>query len=625
MKGFFAKKGWRRSGIYNEVMDNLNSMAKNAFLVSSDGTIPIQPLINLKKLLEEYDDNLVYNIPLSPKEIKDELLNEFNNNLDFDRPLDEINPDYKFSKIYIPILRGLRSYGKGDIYWERTKNDYFKDPDGNPLSNSVINERGIEIFTGLDAYKKVKQCLLGDNSQRKLIDEYQKYLSEQFFDNEPVSLIPKEDKDEVLTIKIGDEKERKIYDLGDGIQSIIIMTLPLYLKEKEENETVLVFIEEPEDLLHPGLQRKLIDTFNDERFANYQFFITTHSNHFLDVTLDYSNVSVFSLRKKLDDGDDDEKNAQFMIDNVSYGNTDTLELLGIRNSSVFLSNCTIWIEGVTDRHYIKKYFDIYQNHLKMRVKSYMKENPEEDFNFIGFREDYHFSYVEYAGNNITHWSFLDDESELDNTARINVERLCGKVFLIADRDNLGLELKKQNKQKVERFKKLRKHLGNRFYPLKCKEIENTLSKNTVAEIVREYEEYFNAEENIIGLIDEFMENDELNENSYNDANLGIFIEQVILKGQNKRKSYIDANTIKDKTNFCKKALNHINSYEDLSKEALEICNLLYQFIAYENGFKDSYIEYCHKIGLIDDIIDFREIEKKDMELDVTEETSEELN
>ena len=28
---------------------------------------------------------------------------------------------------------------------------------------------------------------------------------------------------------------------------------------------------------------------------------------------------------------------------------------------------------------------------------------------LEYKEDYHYSFVEYGGNNITHWSFLDKE------------------------------------------------------------------------------------------------------------------------------------------------------------------------------------------------------------------------
>ena len=90
--------------------------------------------------------------------------------------------------------------------------------------------------------------------------------------------------------------------------------------------------------------------------------------------------------------------------------------LGVQNSSVFLSNCTIWVEGITDRHYVKHFLDLHK-----------KEN-KDDPDICDFNEDYHYSFVEYGGNNITHWSFLDKEE-----TPINVEKLCGRLFLLADK------------------------------------------------------------------------------------------------------------------------------------------------------------------------------------------------
>ena len=78
-------------------------------------------------------------------------------------------------------------------------------------------------------------------------------MSENFFDKR-ITLIPSQSNG-FITVKIGDEIERPIYELGDGIQSIIILTLPLFLNK---GNNLLVFIEEPEKLLHPGLQRKLV-------------------------------------------------------------------------------------------------------------------------------------------------------------------------------------------------------------------------------------------------------------------------------------------------------------------------------------------------------------------------------
>ncbi len=38
---------------------------------------------------------------------------------------------------------------------------------------------------------------------------------------------------------------------------------------------------------------------------------------------------------------------------------DLLASLGVKPSSVYLANCTIWVEGITDRLYITKYMEKY--------------------------------------------------------------------------------------------------------------------------------------------------------------------------------------------------------------------------------------------------------------------------
>lgn len=490
------------------------------------------------------------------------------------------NLSYSFKRIYIPVLRGLRQLycEEKDVYNSVTRNDYFN-------STDKYSEM---IFTGLDAYEIIRDHLLGNLQERKLIKEFEKYLSIQFFDNKSIAIIPQEKPKKVLKIKIGDEKEREIQNLGDGIQSIIIMTLPLFLKRQElgENENYLMFIEEPEHLLHPGLQRKLIDTFNDERFDKFQFFITTHSNHFLDIMLDYNDVSIFYLKKILDKRDDEEKTPSFFIEPLSYGDNNALELLGVRNTSVFLSNCTIWVEGVTDRYYIKKYFDTYQNYLKNKFENRNKE-------FKDFREDYHYSFVEYSGNNITHWSFLDeivDSEDIVEEPKINVKRLCGKLFLIADSDNATTG------KKAERHEKLNAELNNGFCLLNYKEIENLLSKKVLLEVLKEYE----------GNSDEF-DYYEFEESAYENECLGKFIDETILKEKRKRRgSYQKKNnsgncvTISDKVNFCKKALKHINNFDDLSEGSKGLCNSIYQFIAINNGYElGDYHEICTELNIPD--------------------------
>ena len=461
------------------------------------------------------------------------------------RRLDELLPrdvSYKhlerqLDRKYIPILRGLRPInGKSDSYLERTKKDYFSDV-------SRVEDR---IFTGLHLYEETKKLLLGHRSDREKVRAFENFLSDTFFQNQEVNIIPRDGSD-VLYIGIGGGEEYPIYNLGDGIQSIVILTYPLFFNQGQE---LLFFIEEPEHGLHPSMQRIFLETLMREEFSSFQYFLTTHSNHLLDITLDIEHISIYTFRKDINRTDD----THFLVENVDNEHINTLELIGVRNSSVFLSNCTIWVEGITDRIYIRKYLDVYQKERKVK-----------------FKEDLHYSFVEYAGGNITHWSFLED-ADTDHP-NIEVERLCGKLFLITDKDGAGLKkdgtFDKRFKKKQERHKKLSENLSDRYYCLDCREIENTLSPEVLKKVVQGYEK-----DNAILSFENSKYED------YKDEYLGSFIEKNV---DDTSRSYRGkSGTIKDKVNFAKRAVAHIESVKDLSEEALDLTKKLYNFIRSNN-------------------------------------------
>ncbi|WP_139996316.1 AAA family ATPase [Paenibacillus paridis] len=443
---------------------------------------------------------------------------------------------YLFKKVYIPTLRGLRSFGDTeDPFLKRTIDDYFEQNDH------------WDVFTGLGLYSHLKRLLLGGMREREVVSKFQNFLSKNFFDGEEVVLIPSINSD-VVHVKIGNEKEQPIYKLGDGIQSIIIITFPVF---EIMDKPALIFIEEPELYLHPGMQRKLMETLST--FDNLQFFITTHSNHFLDITLDLQNISIYKFAKKLVTGYSDEREmeANFDIENVSNEDSSVLEMLGVKNSSVFLSNCTIWVEGITDRYYIRKYLELYHKSLNL---------PEKDW----FKEDYHYSFVEYSGNNITHWSFLDDnEPEQEGTFRsMNADRLCSKLFLITDKDS---------EVKLARQQKLSQRLQERYYCLDCKEIENLLSKQTLEKIIIEYE---NVEQ------PKFKKT--FTEATYKDEYLGAFIDDILVNRRRVASYGMASGTINNKVAFCEKALKNICQYDDMSDGAKELVKRVYEFIRNNN-------------------------------------------
>jgi hypothetical protein len=312
-------------------------------------------------------------------------------------------------------------------------------------------------------------------------------------------------------------------------------------------------MEEPEMFLHPWLQRVLLEVLSGSRFPRHQYFLTTHSNHFLDLTIDIDSVSVFAFQKDLEGESGGERRPLFAISNVSRGARRPLELLGVRNSSVLLSNCTIWVEGITDRRYIARWLELLQ------IEKCGGDTPENRAYFC--KEDLHYSFVEYGGGNLVHWSFLDEKGT-------DVERLCGKLFLVADRDD-----PKPGSAKAARHERLQEVLGDRFCRLPAREIENLLTPDVLRRILLDYGE---DDANLA----------DVRQNAYATTSLGEFIEDKILKDKAKkarRASYAaPSGTINSKVEFCDRGLSAMKKWDDVSPAAQTLARQIYAFIESNN-------------------------------------------
>ncbi|CAH0526454.1 hypothetical protein CTH30272_00921 [Allocatenococcus thiocycli] len=239
-------------------------------------------------------------------------------------------------------------------------------------------------------YKDVKSHLLGTFAQRQQIRNYELYLSENFFFGQDISLVPRIDTD-VLYFKEGEKEERPIYDLGDGIQSIIMLTYPVFMATKP----TMFFIEEPELYLHAGLQRTLVETYANVKHSEHMFYITTHSNHFLDIAQERDDVSIQQVRQN-------EEGRTEVIPAAEF--EELLTELGVRASSVLLANCSIWVEGITDKLYVRTCLNKYIEELRE------KGHASKANQLSSYHENLHFVFTEYQGSNITHWYFGDSSS-----------------------------------------------------------------------------------------------------------------------------------------------------------------------------------------------------------------------
>ncbi len=436
----------------------------------------------------------------------------------------------------------MRPIAGEDVFSAATTRDFF----GNDHSLATIDGKGgiLEargVITGQSLCQDLRRYLLGSPSQRRLVAQFERFLSETFYRGVPLTLMPRDGSD-VLHINFGSD-DQPVHLLGDGVSQSIILLLPLFLY-KEQN--ALIFIEEPELYLHAGFQRVFIETAISVG-QSVQVFVSTHSQQFLDVTMDRSVCSIY----RCETGTFVRSNNENVPFRVSLSNNDHFSILrelGVRNSSVLLSNCTVWVEGITDRLYISHFLKLFQRcdgHDSTKV----------------FLEDLHFSFVEYGGGNITHWSFLDEQRG------INVDRLCGRAFLIADKD--------ENKE--SRHEKLNAALGDRFWLLPCREIENLLPEHVILNVVKEYEGPA-AKLNCFERTETFL-----------NSGLGTFIQDHVLPdGKSVRKSksaspYAEpSGTIKNKPEFCLKAISHLHNFDELSDEAKELTRAVHQFIADQN-------------------------------------------
>ena len=458
----------------------------------------------------------------------------------------------KLEKLYIPTLRGLRPLEKGEnvasTYFNRTWDDYFANK--RQGANATEDTKKL-VFTGLGLYEVIKQKLLGSVNDRKLVSDVEAFLAESFFDSRTVTLIPRHGAD-TLDVKIGKEAQRPITRLGDGVQQLIILTWPIF---QAQNTPLFLFIEEPDLFLHPGYQRLFINTILKSKNPNLLVFATTHSHQFLDLTLESDEIAVFRCEKLPSNDQEDEHDPKFQVSNAGDANKEILKDIGVTPSSVMLANCTIWVEGITDRLYLGRYLKLY---LEKHDKSY--------------HENLHYMFVEYSGGNITHWSFLDEDGP-------DAERLCTDMILVADDDGA-------TKKKKERHQQLARALGDRYIKLSTREIENTLTPEVIRSVIESYEE-------------EGIELNQFKQKDYKRTLLGKFIDSNVLQKLDESKRYKDSasrcsdpdkatgyadssGTVKGKVQFCKKALAHLNDFSDLSEEAQRVTKLLAEFVIEHN-------------------------------------------
>ncbi|GAA6200232.1 hypothetical protein NBRC116599_14570 [Aquicoccus sp. SU-CL01552] len=154
---------------------------------------------------------------------------------------------------------------------------------------------------------------------------------------------------------------------------------------------------------------------------NFSLVITTHSPICIDLATKRDDATILHVKR--------EKNRTICANVLDYaGQTSILQDLDVRGSDILQANGIIWIEGPSDRIYIKKWIEIV-SHGELR-------------------EGVHYTFMFYGGKVLKHFDALPPEE------------LPKKVAMLAVNRNMAVVIDSDRRPKASRTKTGRQRRPN---------------------------------------------------------------------------------------------------------------------------------------------------------------------
>jgi hypothetical protein len=303
-------------------------------------------------------------------------------------------------------------------------------PTGEPLND--LSGRGL-----IDRLAEMQNPDFDKRSDREKFDRLNDFLRSVLGNSDASIEVPTSRS--ALQVHI-DGKVLPLGRLGTGIHELILLASFCTIHEEK-----IICLEEPEIHLHPILQRRLITYLQKE--TRNQYFIATHSPALINTP----NTSIFHISN-----DGSKTTVRSAAKPGDLGSI--LDSLGYHASDLLQSNSAIWVEGPSDRLYLRHWI----NQLAPDLK-----------------EGIHFSIMFYGGSLIRHLSAGED------TPRdfISLSRLNRNMAIVmdSDRDHPDAALKST----VERLKEEARSRNVLIWITAGREIENYIAPELVHGALRE--------------------------------------------------------------------------------------------------------------------------------------------
>jgi len=203
---------------------------------------------------------------------------------------------------------------------------------------------------------------------------------------------------------------------GSGLKTALHLLSNIHLVLKANDESIssgLYLFEELENSLHPRMQRNIYKYIR-EKFTDKSICIfSTHSPIAIDFFQSDEDVSIYDVSQV-------SGNTKCRRINAFDDKVGALDALGVKASSALQSNFVIWVEGPTDRIYLKKWLEFVSGGEAIENRDYV----------IMF----------YGGKLLSHLTVSEDDEITELIRLLKINTKCA-VLIDSDRSSEGTRIR----------------------------------------------------------------------------------------------------------------------------------------------------------------------------------------